>query len=150
MTIRRAVLADVPRLAEMAARFVRGSSYGEVVTPCETTMAQNFGAIVSAPSSICFVAETGAGVMGAIIGIVTPHLMTGKNVAVEVGWWVEPEARGSTGLALLSAYEAAVSQSDATLSVMTCPPDGSERVGKIYERAGYTKFESTYMKALNP
>lgn len=148
MNIRRATLADVPRLAEMAARFVRESSYSKVVTPSEPAMEQSFAAIVSSPTGICFVAEEGGGVQGAILGLVTPHLMTGGNVAVEIGWWVEPEVRGATGLALLSAYEAAVQIAGVTLSVMTCPPDNSERVGRIYERAGYAKFETTYMKAL--
>lgn len=146
--IRRATLADVPRLAQMAAGFVGNSSYARVVTPSERCMRTNFAAVVSSVSGLCFVLEIDGKVEGAILGLVTPHLMTGENVAVELGWWVEPHARGAAGLKLLNAYEEAVTQSGVTLSVMTCPPDNSERVGQIYERAGYQKMESTYMRSV--
>lgn len=139
----------MPCLADMSMKFLTTTSYREVVArPSVAAMQHNFEAIVRAPRSNCFVYEVDGAVKGAILGIVTDHLMTGEGVAVEVGWWVEPECRGSNGLRLLEAYEEAVKASGASLSVMTCPPDDSERVGRIYERAGYRKMEATYMKAL--
>lgn len=148
MTIRSAQPEDAPRLAEMAAYFVSHSSYSEVVTPCEATMAANFEAIIRSPSGIAFVLEVDGKIQGAIIGLLAPHLMTGGIAAMELGWWVEPAYRGRNGLELLTAYENAVSASDANISVMTCPPDGGERVGGIYEKAGYRRMEATYMRVV--
>lgn len=146
--IRRATAEDVPRIAQMAAYFVNNSSYSELVSPCNVTMQENFDVIVGSPNGIAFVLEIDGAVEGAIIGLLAPHLMTGGTVALELGWWVEPKVRGRNGLELLRAYEEAVNASTASLSVMTCPPDGSERVGRIYEQAGYRKMEATYMRAI--
>lgn len=146
--IRRATVEDAPRLAEMAAKFVFTTSYSKVVTPCETTMGANFANVIASPDGIAFALEIDGHVQGAIIGLIAPHLMTGGKVALELGWWVEPDFRGRTGLALLNAYEGAVNVSGAHLSVLTCPPDGADRVGEIYERAGYQKMEATYMRVV--
>lgn len=86
---------------------------------------------------------------GAILGLVFPHWWNPSVlVAQELGWWVEPEYRGtSVGIRLLKQFEIRVAELGATKVMMIClealEPD---KVEQIYTKLGYTKLERIFIK----
>src|SRR5690606_41060823 len=56
--------------------------------------------------NICLVALSGGKVVGFIVGAATEPVFSSNRVAMELGWWIEPEHRGTRGALLLyNAYE---------------------------------------------
>lgn len=83
---------------------------------------------------------------GMLAAIVTPFLFGNIKLSTEVGWWVEPEARGlKIGKELLDAYEYWAKQVGCSLVTMSSLDDS---VGKYYEMNGYTLYERAYIKEI--
>lgn len=75
-----------------------------------------------------------------------PSLFGDQQIAAEVAWWVEPEARGNgAGKILLEAFEYWAGQIGCKkLMMMSLDTE----VGKFYEKEGYTLQEYVYMKEI--
>lgn len=71
-------------------------------------------------------------------------------IANELGWWVEPESRGrGAAIRLLEAFKQWAQMHGATLLVMSCIDDlEGGIVGKLYERGGFKKEETSYFLKL--
>jgi GNAT superfamily N-acetyltransferase len=71
-------------------------------------------------------------------------------IAQELFWWVQPEARGTgLGRELLNEFENWAKQIGARwTSVCNITHLRGNAVGKLFERSGYTKRESAYIKEL--
>lgn len=81
---------------------------------------------------------------GILLGAVGQSPLGPFKVAHEVAWWVSPGARG-TGLEMLREYETwAWSKGVFGIEVKSLAvfPDA----GKIYERAGFTALETSWVK----
>jgi len=150
MTIRPATRDDIPRLVTMTRRFIAGSLYAHVLTDSPEAVAAVYTHLVDDASGGVFVAETEAGVVGLLALARTTSLFSGQRLAVEVAWWVEPEARGC-GQALLKAGERWAVESGADQIQMVAPAcaDG-QRVGRLYARRGYAPLETHYLAAVTP
>jgi GNAT superfamily N-acetyltransferase len=144
MTIRPATLADVPRLVAGFRQFVATSHYAAFVPDAPAHVTALSEHLVTAPTTTVLVTETDAGVTG-LLGLgVTAHPYSGQRLAVEVIWWVAPEARGC-GPALLRAGERWAAEQGADAIQMIAPADAAgRRVGRFYERRGYQAVETTY------
>lgn len=143
MTIRNARAEDLGQVINMTEHFLEASIYGPLLRmtlPQIITLVHNVwtvGAILLAD---------GPPIVGMIGLLALDHPMNGQRVAQEIAWWVEPSARGRTGLELLKAAEAWSRQSDCTLLQMVAP--ANSQIGRFYERAGYQIVESAYVKGL--
>lgn len=86
--------------------------------------------------------------VGLIAGMVVNNLTNGKMALQEVIWYVYKEHRRS-GRKLLEYFEQAAKSRGCSQIVMALMCNsGMEKLGKFYERMGYTPFEIQYMKEI--
>lgn len=146
MQIRKATADDIPRIVEMATRFINETPYR-----AHTTV--NVEQLETLAS---FLIETGAGVIllaerdgGQVVGMLAlsclPHPLTGEPYGDELVWWVDPEHRKSAaGWRLLCAAEDYCLHMGLSVLKMVAP--SGSNVGKVYDRRGYHPIETAYHK----
>ena len=80
--------------------------------------------------------------------MVSPSLYSKDRVALEILWWVEPDAR-KTGLGkeLLEAFEY-WAKNIAQCSIIAVSSLDDESLDKFYNKKGYKLTEKTYMKVI--
>ncbi len=144
MTIREAVIADVPRIVEMGQTFLAASPYRAFMEENPAQFAALATQCIEDPEGVVFLAEMGEMVVGMIVLVLFVHPLSAQRTAGELCWWVEPAARGA-GLRLLTAAEAWALGHGAGHLQMVAP---TPQVAKIYERFGYQLAEIAYVKAL--
>ena len=145
--IREATPADIPRIVEMGRRFIAESSYKNHFAENPEQMKTLAEQIISNPKGRILISEKDAKVNGMLALLLFPHYFSGEPIAIEVFWWVDPEARaGSTGLKLMRKAEEIALELGATKMQMVAP---TERIGELYKHFGYTEVESSYQKNLN-
>jgi GNAT superfamily N-acetyltransferase len=88
-------------------------------------------------------------VVGALGGVVTDTVFSFDRIALEVGWYVEPEHRGSlTALRMVRSFEHWARSRGATMVVMVSQLSSTTDPSKVYETMGYGLAEKSYMKRL--
>lgn len=131
-------------LAEIIKKFAPQTAFGVPVAENIEEIAQRYLEL----DNFIYIEEPGK---GAILGLVFPHWWNPQVlVAQELGWWVEPEYRGTTlAIRLLNKLEVEAKRKGATKLLMICleavEPD---KVESIYLRKGYTKLERIFSKDL--
>lgn len=144
--IRPAMVSDIPALIEMGMRFHASTAYAKLLSPDKAVVEETLFGLINIESGAVFVDDRDGVLVGAILGMIVPHFITGENVCGELSWWVDPECRGA-GRQLLKALEEWALIKGASAINVTEPP-GNPRVGRFYEHAGYQRVEVTYTKAL--
>lgn len=140
---RAAKMADIPRILEMGHRFNENSPYAKVLKVSDVAMDLLAKKLI--PQEWLLLAEFDGEAVGMIGFYVYPHFLSGEIVAGEIFWWMEPEHRGA-GKQLLRAAEDEARKCGAKSMQMIAP---DPRVGKLYERIGYSYVESTYQRDLS-
>ena len=83
---------------------------------------------------------------GFLAGILNRFILGNKIMAVELGWYVNPDSRGKKiGKDLINAFEDWAKEKNADLITMVSIDND---VGNYYEKNGYKLYERTYMKEL--
>lgn len=145
MTIRTADVTDTAALIAMGRHMRTATGYSQHLIDNPAQMAAMVKQLVESPDGVVFVAESLPWHLVGMIGMwAYPHHLDGQRVAGEIFWWTEPEARGA-GLRLLREAERWAKKQGA-VSVQMVAPD--ERVGRLYERLGYSRIETSYGKAV--
>jgi len=140
---------DAPAVAVMVEKFVGLTQIsGSLGFDGESSvsMLSMFGAH---PALFGFVAEDEDGIFGFIIASITPFPWNQHRlVAQEMGWWVNPDRRGSTAsVRLVAALEEEAWKRGAKAVLMICEHGiKHEAVSKLYERRGYSSLEHLYVK----
>lgn len=136
-------LEDLPEIVDMSMKFLNTTGYKphvdkEIVRDLVSSL------IVGLKTEKIIIFESGVGFLA---GCVTPFLFGPHLLATEIGWWVEPEARGKgAGKEFLAAFEYwAKEKAGCTLISMVSLDD---EIGKAYEKQGYKLYERAYMKEL--
>lgn len=145
--IRKATLADVPAVVSMSAKFYPTTHYAEWTEMDEETVADLASSLIA--EHVFFVAESEAGELVGMIGVlIAPFLFNrGQKFAVEIVWWVAPDARGSrAAAALLAAIEQPVRDGGANRIQMVHMPNSPPQAAALYLRAGYVESEISYTK----
>ena len=142
--IRSAIETDVPRIVDMGLTFMRLYYAGKLTENREQLEATVRGLLTNERARI-LVSENGHGVDGMISFVVSPHPFSGEVSALELVWWVEPEARGTIGLKLLREAAQVASQMGATKIVMISP---TAAVDQLYKRLGYEEVEKVFQRRL--
>lgn len=153
--IREATLSDMPRLVEMARRFIASSIYREWLEGASSEQVADYVRVVLEHGTI-FVAERSEQVaadrvekrvVGMLALTVQPHLLTRQLFAEEHAWWVDPEARHtSAGPRLMHYMECWCVQKGIDMVKMVAPAGSS--VGDFYEKCGYRPVEGAWIKRL--
>ena len=160
--IRQATAADISRLVEMTTRFILTTRYREWLDAAMPERIAAFVALVL-EHGVIFVADRvpevpgpewqqGAGsrheLVGMIALLVFEHPLTGRLMAEEVAWWVEPEHRNSTvGPRLLHHMERWSVQKRLHMVKMVAPTDSS--VGDFYQKQGYQAIETHWLRVFD-
>lgn len=89
-------------------------------------------------------------VCGGIGGMHYPDLLTAQKLAVELFWYVKPEYRtGMWPIRLLKEFEVWASMCYCTsVNMIHMECSMPEKLAEIYQRLGYSKFETIYRKKL--
>lgn len=134
-------------LAEMAQQgqrfFAEGRLPGKLVTAhfvasWRTLLERGMGEI--------FVLRENGEVIGALGALVYPDMYDGEPVATEAFWWVKPERRGQ-GMRLLQEFEEWARECGCRRMLMVHLESLQPMaLGRIYERRGYVKAETHYLK----
>ena len=141
--IRRGTEEDINALVAMGLRFAHDLYHDQL--PVTADSLDTFVcAVLDNPKACLFVSDGPDGISGVIVGHVFTHPMSGEDVAAELAWWVNPEARGA-GVRLLRAFEDWAEAMGARQVQMVAP---TERVGAFYERVGYAPVERLYQRSI--
>ena len=87
---------------------------------------------------------------GALGAVLCPNLFNNGSLAVECFWYVMPEFRGSPlAIRLLHAFEAWAKEHSAKFVAMIHLENlHAEKLRKLYDRMGYKKVETHYVKEI--
>lgn len=97
-------------------------------------------------SNACIIILDKGGAKGLLMATITPHPFGVGLCASETVWFVSNQARGASGIKMLSAYEEwAKSHGCALISMASLV---SNDVSAIYRRRGYDAAETHYVKYL--
>lgn len=143
--IREARPNDVPWVVGMGDRFIRETEYKSHISGDPNKMRELVEALMANPDGLLLVYDNDGMVDGMMGVLMFRHPMSDQLVASEMFWWVEPEARGSAGVRMLRMAEEWARLRGAERMMMIAPTD---RVGEFYERVGYGKVETSYMRVL--
>jgi GNAT superfamily N-acetyltransferase len=81
-----------------------------------------------------------------LLAVASKSLFSPHKTATEIGWYVSPDERGKeAGKQLLEAFEYWAQKVGCKYITMISLDD---RVGKFYEKKGYSLLERAYMKVL--
>ena len=125
-------------------------------------MGQAFADALGEEHDITSILQTANNLIDNDIGVILidDHAMAGalvvpnffhnsRLIATELFWWVDKEARGNgSGKKLLNGLESWAKEQGAERLTMVGMESLDPRVGLLYEKAGYTKFETNYVRAL--
>lgn len=103
--MKRAELSDIPKIVEVASMMHKEGAYADV-TFLPQMFARYLEIILAEDSAVCFMAMDKDDMVGGIIGHVCPHPFSPELKAVDLGFYVTPEYRGTaTAVRLLRMYE---------------------------------------------
>jgi len=148
MEIRKATLADVPVIVAMSARFYPTTHYADWCEMDEASVAGLATGLIE--NDVFYVAERDGELVGMIGLMIAPFLFNqNRKFAVEIVWWVAPDARGSRiASQLLAAVEQPCRDAGAERIQMVHMPNSPPQAAALYRHAGYAESEISFTKDL--
>ncbi|MBL4798237.1 MAG: GNAT family N-acetyltransferase [Oleispira sp.] len=146
MSVRRGTEADIPAIVEMSIEFWSHTAFDEPACPesirdmVELCLSHGLLSVVDIDGPVGFA----AGVMSPLLGNKT------ATIGTELAWWVNPEHRsGTNGIRLLKHLEGLAKEAGIKYWCMAYMESSMpEKVKCMYEKMGYKKTESAYMRTL--
>jgi len=140
--VRQATIGDIDEIVAMGQEFVSVPGYRDRLEIEPDVFAERVGQAIMSTDAYVAILEDEGKAKGAIGGLAAASMFTSKRNAVELFWFVRPEARqNGGGRALLEAIIAWAKEADCLALHMIEPPDAPE-VGQTYQRRGFSKFET--------
>lgn len=148
MEIRKATLADVPVIVAMSARFYPTTHYADWCEMDEASVAGLATGLIE--NDVFYVAERDGELVGMIGLMIAPFLFNqNRKFAVEIVWWVAPDARGSRiASQLLAVVEQPCRDAGADRIQMVHMPNSPPQAAALYRHAGYAESEISFTKDL--
>ena len=146
MEIRKATLADVPVIVAMSARFYPTTHYADWCEMDEASVAGLATGLIE--NDVFYVAERDGELVGMIGLMIAPFLFNqNRKFAVEIVWWVAPDARGSRiASQLLAVVEQPCRDAGAERIQMVHMPNSPPQAAALYRHAGYAESEISFTK----
>jgi GNAT superfamily N-acetyltransferase len=149
--VRRVVTTDLQSCLDMTARFHAASPISNVAPFDRDGMAVTLREMMMNPRAGVWLALLDGAPVGIAGALLYPlYFNPAYEVAQELFWWLNPEARGSgAGEKLFQNVQTWAKDKGASAVFMIALADS--RVGKMdrfYKRAGFQPMEHTYMKGV--
>ena len=139
MSVRIAIEEDVLQATLLANRFAH-EAYDPWVD--DETIYESVVDTINNPDKVILLYEN----KGFLAGVTHKFLLGNHLMAVELAWYVVPEARGEgVGKLLIESFEDWAKIMGCKLITMVSIDD---EVGNYYKKLGYTLRERTYMKEI--
>jgi len=111
------------------------------------TFVETWNQLLKVGVSSMWISRSGGEVTGALGVILSMHMFDGEVTAQECFWFVREEHRGLAGPRLFKAMEEWTKQIGVTRILMAHLDQAEESaVGTFYERRGFRKLETTYVR----
>lgn len=142
--IREATLADVDGIARMVVSLLGQPPFNEHWPANEACVRGFVVNMIGGETTAVFVLDQDGIVVGMIGAATFRHQLSGLFMGQELGWWVDPQARGQrSALALLKRAEQWAIDRGVVAFQVQAP---TKRVGDFYEALGYGLCELSYQK----
>lgn len=145
--IRKATINDLPKLAPIASEFYQASrllgtfEMSRFIVLWTQLLGNGTGAV--------FLLEDDAEIVGALGGVAYPDIYSSELIAMEFFWYVRPDSRGGGGMRLYREFEAwAEFMECSQIRMAHLTHSMPEKLERLYQRLGYVKAETHYMKAV--
>lgn len=98
---------------------------------------------------VCIVAVDNDIIKGFIVGAASEPVFSSAKVGMELGWWVDPEYRGTRdSFMLFKAYEDWCFRVGCSHIQAAYLPGVSPDLTGFYKKLGYTQVESSFVKVI--
>jgi GNAT superfamily N-acetyltransferase len=147
--VRRAETADMPSCLDMTARFHAASPISGVAPFDRDGMAVTLRGMTANPRAGIWLALLDSKPVGIAGALLYPlYFNPAYEVAQELFWWLNPDARGSgAGEKLFQTLQTWAKDNGASAVFMIALADDRvDKMDRFYKRAGYQPMERTYMK----
>ena len=148
MDLRLATYADVPVIKDLVLAFYQESPYRDV--PFDHTKVDKvIDALLSNDDAVTvLLVDEANSAVGIIAGYISELIFSHDKVASEAIWYVAPLHRGKrVSLRMVDAFEFWANKRGCKYVHMSLLAN-NDRVGKIYNRKGFTSAETSYLKRI--
>ncbi len=145
--IRKATEEDFDDILLLSAEFWLHTQFSE---PFDAEHTRNMVQLAY-DNQLLAVLEIDSAIVGFCAGVCAPLMASPHAVAgTELAWWVDPNHRGGkNGIALLQFMEQLAKDAGVKYwTMVTMESSMPEIVGRMYEKMGYRKSETSYTKVL--
>lgn len=141
--IRKATVADIPRIVEMCVKFVEMAWH---VPPCEKSMARTVKKMIKNPDALVLVGEKDGALFSTAGAVVYPwHFNHSVLAGQEMWWWSE----GSQAKDMIRYMEEwALSKGATTFAMGRINGMRDQALDRVFCRLGYRPQEHLYMRSL--
>lgn len=148
--IRIGQMEDVPILLKFAKNFHQASPYRSMRFNSEKGKKFLEGILSGRNTEgIVLVALQDGNPIGMLVGACSEPVFSSSRVAMELGWWIEPEFRKTRASALIyTAYEDWAMRVGCSHVQGAYLPGVSPDLDEFYKKRGYRQVESSYLKVL--
>ena len=152
ITIRCAVIEDVPAIIEMGTKFYAASKCADVIAGFDPGSFEVTVQRMMVPESgglilLAMAGDQPAGMAGVLIYPCFFNLQI--LFAQEVFYWVEPQHRGHGGPVLLDGLEVVCKGLGANVMILAATSGLRDKaLAELYARRGYRAGENSFVKAL--
>jgi GNAT superfamily N-acetyltransferase len=149
INVRAATVDDLPACLDMTARFHAASPISDVAPFDRDGMAVTLREMLVNPRAGIWLAFRDGVPVGLVGALLYPlYFNPAHEVAQELFWWLNPEARGSgAGEKLFQIVQNWAKDAGATAVFMIALEDRRvDKMDRFYKRAGFQPMERTYMK----
>lgn len=153
--IRRAVASDMDRVVALCRDSREGAGFGDpdgltgFTFPFHAAYASRlFMAHVSHRDTCCIVLDHEGVAQGVLMAVASEHPFGPVRFARETLWWIDPKHRGRSAIQMLDAYEAWAFNEQGCQFAGMAGMGGDPDVAKLYERRGYVRAETHFLKRL--
>lgn len=145
--IRKATEEDFDDILRLSAEFWLHTQFSE---PFDAEHTRNMVQLAH-DHKLLAVVEVDSHIVGFCAGVCAPLMASPHAIAgTELAWWVDPDHRGGkNGIALLQFMEQLAKDAGVKYwTMVTMESSMPEIVGRMYEKMGYQKSETSYTKVL--
>lgn len=149
--IRAATRSDIARAIELLRASHQAAGFagaGCFTFPFVESYAERlFAQHIEMMNGCALVHDVGGTAQGLLLAIAHEHPFGPVWLASETVWWIDPAHRGRSAFAMLDAYEAWAHGKRCSFAGMAGMGDDPV-IAKLYERRGYVKAETHFLKAV--